>query len=249
MPRGCEVKSLIVGDLHPDKSTAGFSRFDDVARALELVFERALKRRVDEVLFLGDLADPESENLVRCITLFAEFASKLDVEGIDTIAIPGNHDVLEDGYGTTTLDPLAFVAGVTLVKRPRYVQVGAGEAVVLLPYVPTSHAYDPKAEVCELAAELTRVGLGAKVAAVAGHLMLEGIATGSETKDMARGRDVFFPIDTVRRLFPNALLFNAHYHRRQTYRGVEIPGSVCRFTRDECENVPGILEVDTERGG
>jgi hypothetical protein len=41
-----------------------------------------------------------------------------------------------------------------------------------------------------------------------------------------------------------ARLFNGHYHRRQTFRGITIPGALERLTRGEIEHEPGFLIVD-----
>jgi hypothetical protein len=79
---------------------------------------------------------------------------------------------------------------------------------------------------------------------VIGHLMLEGIAPGSETTDMARGRDVFLPVAALRAAFPDCVICNGHYHTAQTYKTVHIPGSLIRLTKGEIGNVPGYLIVD-----
>lgn len=77
---------------------------------------------------------------------------------------------------------------------------------------------------------------------IVGHLMIEGIAVGSETRDMPRGRDVFLPIDSLRDHFPDAKIVNGHYHDGQMYKGVHIPGALARFTVGEAQNTPRFLE-------
>ncbi|MFA4974900.1 MAG: hypothetical protein WC683_20040, partial [bacterium] len=78
---------------------------------------------------------------------------------------------------------------------------------------------------------------------VAGHLCIEGAMLGSETTDMARGRSVEFPVAACSEAEAN-LLCNGHYHKRQTVRGVECPGSLVRLAFGEEHNEPRWLEVE-----
>jgi len=43
---------------------------------------------------------------------------------------------------------------------------------------------------------------------------------------MPRGRDVFWPLDALREVCPDALLVGGHHHRRQIYRGVQVVGAL-----------------------
>jgi hypothetical protein len=55
---------------------------------------------------------------------------------------------------------------------------------------------------------------------------------------------VFFPISTVRKRWPKAVMMNGHYHERQNYRGVQVPGSLVRLTHSEEKNDPGFLVLE-----
>lgn len=229
-----------MGDAHYDARTAGFPRFDDVRDALNRAADAAIEQRADCFIFGGDLCDPGSPELVRAICAAQDIVWKLDQGGVTSYWLSGNHDTFEDGHGTTTLDPIDQFGrefGSYVIKEPvcddeRYSGIG------FLPYVENSRSYDPAAVVRGWAAE------GKMPKLVVGHLMLEGIAAGSETADFPRGRDVFWPLDELDRLFPDAVLVAAHFHKPQVFGRVQVVGSLCNLTRAEIGNVPGYLVID-----
>jgi hypothetical protein len=120
-------------------------------------------------------------------------------------------------------------------------EVLPGEYVGFLPFTPSSHAYDP-----EVALENFKIGatIGGELKMIVGHLNLEGIAPGSEVENFPRGREVFFPIEKAKKMFPNAVLVNGHIHRRQVHRGVHVVGSLVQLTKGEVGNEPGFLVVE-----
>ena len=237
------MKIVITSDWHLDAHTLGVERFGDVEAAATRVVQHALDVKADAFFFLGDLCDPDAPNLIRCVTAAQDLAMMFDNgEGNESVWVAGNHDVLEDGRGTTVLDPLdALGDSVWVIEEPVCFELCGGKLpVVVLPYTPLSHTYDPEFELRKIAAE--RDAKAVKV--VATHLMLQGIQAGSEESDFPRGRDLFFPVELARELFPNAVFVAGHYHFAQTYQGVHIPGSLARLTRADASNQPGFLEID-----
>jgi len=242
------MRVIVTSDWHPDKATAGFERFGDVRVAVERSVERAVEVKAGLYLFEGDLVtnDPSLDFYIRCLGL-AQIASRdLRRAGVPSIWMPGNHDVFEDGLGTTALDPLEFsdgVVGVAVEPSVIRLEPSSPKLAVLLPYPAPSRVYDPAEFVEE---EARALGDRARdVVLVAGHLMIEGIERGSESDDMARGRDLFFPVEAVRRCFPKAVMTNGHYHRRQVFNGVHVPGSIAGgLTRGEVGCEPGFLELE-----
>ncbi len=242
------MKLLVISDLHLDAKTAGFPRFDDVEGAMWAAAERAIDWKADAFLCLGDVSDPDSPEMIRAICAVNRIGRELHRELIPSYWVVGNHDTLEDGHGTTVLDPVSY----RVVKTPHLVAfkrgprtgklthtTGPGDKTIgFLPYTSLSHTYDPAEVVRSWHREGTRVDL------IAGHLMLEGLGHGSETTDYPRGRDVFFPIDVCRELYPDAVLLCGHYHAAQTYRGVHIPGSLVNLTKAERDHTPGWLEIE-----
>jgi DNA repair exonuclease SbcCD nuclease subunit len=178
---------------------------------------------------------------------FAQHMSDLDKPNI---WITGNHDVVEDARGSHTLMGVKGLQtnGKTLVadhpllfaladprKSGRYV------GVACLPFVAPSNSYDPSEAIRIMKEEESSK---APIRIVIAHLNIEGITPGSETKDMARGRDVYLPIDLLKETFPKAQIWNGHYHEQQTFNGVHIPGSLLRLTHGEEHHNPGFALVD-----
>ena len=249
------MKILCTSDWHPDWVTAGVPRFDDVQETVERTVDYALAEGVDAYFFLGDLCDPGTSRSYRAIALLIRVAMTLAEEGIQVICLTGNHDVIEDGSGSSTLAPLEELGCVYVVSRPALTAVTPNGApplnVLCLPFTPRSHPYDPE----EVVREHAKNG-GDDIHLVIGHLNIEGIAAGSETTDLPRGRQVFFPYELCKELLPNATLLNGHYHERQHWRGkggkdkqgIHIPGAPQRLTFSEEQNDPGFFILEVEHG-
>lgn len=237
------MKVIVTGDWHPDRSTAGYSRFDDVREAVGVTVDHANKVGPSLYVFDGDLCDPDSSDLVRSIVMAQQAAIALDGE---SLWVAGNHDVIDSGRGDTVLDPLESVPDAVVATRPVLREFGVGgEAltVACFPYVEAALSYDPIAVLTEFGKQIANGGWSA-VKLVVSHLMLEGIEPGNETEDMPRGRDVFLPVDAVRSAFPEAVIVNGHYHRAQVFRGVYLPGSIVNLTKADANHTPGFLEID-----
>lgn len=240
------MKILVTSDWHTDAMTAGVDRGPDLEEAVAETIDAAIEAKVDLYLFLGDLCDPDGVRSHRAAAVGVRAAARLQRVGVVSRWVVGNHDVIEDGSGTNTLagvDAVGwFDGGVAVYDAPcteLFNNPNSDDRVMMvaLPFTPRSHAYDPVAFLEEVESHNGPV-------IVAGHLNIEGIGPGSETIDMPRGRDVFFPLAAVKKRFPKALMLNGHYHTRQTFNGIVIPGSLERLTFGEEKNEPGYLIVE-----
>lgn len=102
------MKILIISDLHLDWVTHGVPRLSDLESALEIVLDTVQAEDVETVLVLGDLFDPDGgSGVFQAMSVAINFASVLSRADVTSLWIAGNHDVIEDGSGTTTLSPLA----------------------------------------------------------------------------------------------------------------------------------------------
>lgn len=243
------MRIIITSDWHLDAVTAGVPRFDDLHDDVEQTVDNALSCSAAAYLFLGDLTDPDNPRTLRAVTYALDVAQRLECGDVSTCWLAGNHDVIEDGFNTSTVSPFATIA--CALTEPYVAEVGRVQrgvvTVVGLPFTARSHTYDPATELERLkreAEEQDRKIFSRNPVIVIGHLNIEGASVGSETTEMARGRDVFWPTDAVDDLFPNALKFNGHYHRAQNRDGIIIPGSLERLRLDEAEHEPGYLMVD-----
>lgn len=249
------MRLLHCSDAHADWSTAGFRRYGDVERAMEQTVEAAIAEKCGFYLFTGDLADPDGgATTLRASALAVRCASRLREEGIESEWVVGNHDVSEDGHGTSSLSPLWGISmgerktklvGTLRVRdaktAPPHVStvpanylIADDTLLVTLPYPSLARPYDP----AEVLAEYTRQWGGRVV--VATHLQFAGIVPGEESREMARKRDVPFPWEVCR---PGWLVLGGHYHERQVWTApngvrVHIAGALARLTHGEERNRP-----------
>jgi len=232
------MKILVTSDWHGDATTAGVERYEDVEAAALEVLDAAINDAglVDAFFFLGDLTDPDPPRCWRAAELAIRIAKELHTAGIPSVWLTGNHDVLEDGNGSHTLQPLKATGFGWVVDGPGVSSVIPGIKFLALPFVARSNNYDP--------IEVVKRSAGESVQLVVGHLNVEGIEPGSESSEFARGRDVFLPLAQIKQAWPNAVVCNGHYHRPQEYHGVHVPGSLVRLTRAEANNTPGYLMIE-----
>lgn len=239
------MKIVCSSDWHLDQSTTGVDRYDDVCSAIDESVKAAIDLKADAYLMCGDLTDPNTVRAHRAVAKAVEVQRRLYAADVLPIFVAGNHDVIEDGSGKTTMSPLAET-GLGLVYESPGADEVHGVTVIALPFTSTSHDYDPAEHIVEVKGTLeTRPGnhMDSPVLIV-GHLMLVGISPGSETTHMPRGRNVYWPTDAIKEHFPNALAIGGHYHTPQEYNGVTIIGSMVRLRFDERDNSPGYIVVD-----
>lgn len=228
------MKVLFSSDWHLDAVTAGVAREEEILGAVSETVKAAEQQKVDLYVMSGDLTDPDTALTHPAVGHAVGVAMTLDRLGIDQAWIPGNHDVVESGALHHTM--LALKRVTRVFDLPSQALFGSGFKVAFLPYTPRSHSYDPT--------DWVEKHLEPDVRLVVGHLNIEGITPGSETTEMARGRDVFYPVEAIEMAAPNAFMECGHYHERQTYRGVYIPGSLCRLSFGEQHNTPGYTIVE-----
>jgi DNA repair exonuclease SbcCD nuclease subunit len=237
------VKLLATSDWHGDWTTRGISRFDEVECAAHHTVATAMEQNVDAYLFLGDLCDPDSGSSVfRVVALAVEVARRLADAGIPSVWLAGNHDVIEDGSGQTTLTPLRALAHglVHVVEHPGVVKRAGHPHIACLPFTASSHGYDTAGEAARL------IG-GQTDAIVVSHLTVPGMQPGEETTEMPRGREVLYPFEATRRV---SVRLSGHYHRRQSFvpkdggPPIEVVGSLARLTFAEEKNEPRFLLIE-----
>lgn len=228
--------------------TSGVDRFDDISKAIAKVISAA-KEDGGPVYFLGDWSDPQNARTTRCEAHAIGVAVVLRTEGVSSVWLTGNHDVIEDGYNSHILLPLKKYAETTayctVIDKPTvFVPQHSNYQIIALPYTSRAAAYDPEAFI-EHAAKVVDPTLPV---VIMGHLDVEGITPGSEIAEMPRGRQVFWPLKAIAKHFPKARLFGGHIHKRQLWRahGVElqIVGSLDRLSFSEEHDSPGFLVVD-----
>jgi DNA repair exonuclease SbcCD nuclease subunit len=254
------MKIVVCSDVHLDWVTMGVSRFEEIANALYQTVTAARDNETGEpglYLFLGDLSNPDSGSAVfRCIEHVLKMAAILSQGGIESHWLAGNHDVIEDGSGHTTLWPLngigegsGLARNVFVHEKPWRMLVPMAKPrfnLIALPYTATSHPYDP--------ADFLKRSFDDRLPnLVIGHMTsIPGVTPGEETREMPRGRETVFPAAVVEQALADGYVvhcFNGHFHRRQSVRTeggavIHIPGSLARLTAGEEDHEPSFFELE-----
>ena len=230
------MKLVITSDWHHDAYTDGLPRASDVEKAIWESVEHAHKVGADAYMMLGDLSDPDNVRSHRASNFALSVASVLGEYGIPNYWLTGNHDVIEDGGGGSTMGCLKHLGGYTvLLDQPMVFYIGEVPCLAL-PFPSRSSNYAPEDFV---------KGVPQDIRVVVGHLNVDGITLGSETSHMPRGRDVFWPLDTLRENLPDSVYVGGHYHEAQTWQGdLHIVGSPLRFTHGEEGSTPSIMTLE-----
>lgn len=236
-----------------DAVTAGRLRLPEFKDYVLKLRGAIQQEKPDLVSIKGDYFDPGGMN-AHGLTVELMFAVEgihrdtFDVGGRD-VWIPGNHDVIETSEGYTTISPVARAVrggfchstrkdgigpdiGPVICERPKLIEFPTFY-VLALPYVARAVGFDYQDGVDKLF-ESKRHDLPV---VVMGHLTVPGATLGSESKEMARGRDVDLPNLTK---WKPRVVMNGHYHRAQRVKvnGYEviIPGSPMRFNFGEARD-------------
>lgn len=251
------MRILTCGDLHADAYTAGLQRFADVERSLWGAARLAVEQGCAYFVQVGDLCDPGPQ-ASRCAAVAIEVSAWLIVRGVRVRWLVGNHDVVEDGTGSSTLEPVAEFGrslgdfGPASVKqcavwsRPSIEWLDGDDVfVVALPHPARGFEYVPADYVRSIA---PAAYAEARVVLVFGHLTVPGKVRGTESVEMARGREVLYPVaECVEKWGDSCVLVDGHYHAssRRAQGPVLVPGSVERLDKGEACNDSSvfILEV------
>lgn len=243
------MKILLTSDWHLDAVTAGVPRLGEFSEYIGKIVQAVRDHGVDTIAILGDYFDPGKMNGPEMTTVLFDTADRLGTSGADRVIwIAGNHDVIESPGGWTTISPLESAIGngafhddcckcavQTVFQRPQFMKPREGFGILALPYTArTLDVSDHLSGAIEAAEAYRKEG---NPMIVLGHLSVPGAVQGSESKEMARGRDADIPFDSLANLSP-ALVANGHYHKAQIVKGpggveVVIPGSPHRFTFGE----------------
>jgi DNA repair exonuclease SbcCD nuclease subunit len=241
------LKLLVTSDWHDDAVTLGIARRPELLRYVAELKRAIVAENVQVAINAGDFADPgsmlASEYAADIIRELYELGATTSVGGL--VAIAGNHDVVEVDRPLTTLSPFAEVlrlasfdeSNMYVAEVPRSVRI-ENVAFLCLPYLARAYAEKQRVDLDDAAFEQARAFRedGCKIVVV-GHRTVAGARCGSESAEMARGRDLDLPIARIAELKPE-LVFNGHYHIPQIVRaghGIEvaIPGSPLAYTTDD----------------
>lgn len=260
------MRVLVTSDWHLDAVTAGVPRRGEVLAFAAKILRVALDAKPDLFLHLGDWYTPGSMRDALYASDVARFIAAMGrclPKGSRAVYLTGNHDELDlfdrehPDLDPAGADPDARFAVSTLTaarsfammfshaavcEMPRVIALPNDWALLALPHCAPVLGVDYAAAVRERAAMDPRAKW-----IVASHLTIPGAMLGSESRELARGRDDLLPIDEIAKLSPR-LIVNGHYHRPQVVPSaagdIVIPGSPVRMTFAERDDRKGYLLID-----
>ncbi len=192
--------TLIVGDVHlgaslsvgkPGIGTALNSRIIDQSSLLDWIYETAINKLADAIIFTGDICEDSKPDYI-LLDIFIKFLKRCEIANIQIHIVAGNHDIKRAGnYYTSFLDLIssAEIHNTFIYKHVNTIY-RAGACFTLFPY------RDRRAFNCDsnvkaveiLADKLTYESAEMPVGwdrVLVGHLALEGsLPVGNEIDDL-----------------------------------------------------------------
>lgn len=258
------MRVLVTSDWHLDAVTAGVPRREEVLAFAAKILRVAIDAKPDLFLHLGDWYTPGSMRdalYASDISRFIAAMGRVLLPRAGHVYLAGNHDELDlfdrehpnlDPAGadpdrrlpvsTLTAVDVWMPVGGRVCEVPTAIALPNDWALLALPHCAPVLGIDYAQAVRERAAMDPRAKW-----IVASHLTIPGAMLGSESRELARGRDDLLPIDEIAKLSPR-LIVNGHYHRPQVVPSaagdIVIPGSPVRMTFAERNDPKGYLLID-----
>jgi DNA repair exonuclease SbcCD nuclease subunit len=116
------AKALLYTDLHIHSHKDSVKRLDDCLQVLKWVFDQAAQKKVDHVIFLGDLFHDRNKIDVMVYTkTFQVFKEAMSNNpSFDVHLLVGNHDMyLKETWEINSVAPLTAIQGVNIIDHPR----------------------------------------------------------------------------------------------------------------------------------
>lgn len=149
------MKALLFADAHIHPHKRSTERLDDCVKALEWVFQTAIDRKIETILFLGDLFHDRQKIDVltyqRTFEVFEKYLCKMgkEVEHFESshyappfeiFLLLGNHDLFHyQKWDISSVNPLRQLPGVVVVDRPCALRIGGNSDGHLVGFLPYTH--------------------------------------------------------------------------------------------------------------
>lgn len=264
------MRVLVTSDWHLDAVTAGVPRREEVLAFAAKILRVAIDAKPDLFLHLGDWYTPGSMRdalYASDISRFVSAMSRLLLPRATHVYLAGNHDELDlfdrehpnlnpAGADPDRRLPVSTLTAVAtwmysvpvegrVCEQPMAIALPNEWALLALPHCAPVLGVDYAQAVRECVGDFGASRLTKWI--VAAHLTIPGAMLGSESRELARGRDDLLPIDEIAKLSPR-LIVNGHYHRPQVVPSaagdIVIPGSPVRMTFAERDDRKGYLLID-----
>lgn len=237
-------KALIFSDIHIHPHKKSLDRLQDCLKALEWVFSTAKERKINDIIFAGDLfQDRQKIDVMTYHMTFDIFEKHCDGK-LNVWLLLGNHDLwFHDKWDISSVKPFAALRGVTVIEQPCTLEIG-GTPIDFLPYThsPVEHLDSLRKN--------HKGRKGQKV--LFGHLAVHGAVLNTLHNTQS---DVIIEHDGEMIKVDDSVfegwdrVFLGHYHGQQKIgKNAEYVGSTLQLTFGEAFQHKHIIDFDLEDG-
>lgn len=245
------MKFIIFSDIHIHPHKKSTERLDDCIKVLEWVFESALSRKINNILFLGDLFhDRQKIDVLTYQNTFEVLEKYLCNNKINLFLLLGNHDLWHyQKLDISSVNPLRKLPGIKVINKPSVLKISeSSDDDFYFAFLPYTH--NPINDLIEIEKEWKLKVKNDQNKILGGHISVDGAVWNVKYKttadvtvehdgDMVRvGSDIFKNWDKV---------FLGHYHAEQKLDDiVEYVGSPLQLSFGEAFQKKHIIEFDTD---
>jgi DNA repair exonuclease SbcCD nuclease subunit len=232
-------KLLLFSDLHLHPHKRSNQRLEDCLTALRWVFDTAIEKGINYVLFGGDLFHDRQKIEIytyqKAFEIFAEYSKK---NKFHVYLLLGNHDLwFNDKTNISSVMPLSVLPNITVIGKPSRIDID-GHNWDFIPYT-----HNP----IESLEQLKNLHSTMKYAL--GHLALDGaVLHGNQHSDVTIEHDGDM-VNISASLFDHyKYTFLGHYHAEQRVnKKVEYIGSPLQLSFGEAFQTKHIILFDQEK--
>lgn len=243
------MKTLIFTDLHIHPHKKSTERLEDCLAAFSWVFEIAKKRKISNIVFLGDLFhDRQKIDVLAYQKTFEIMEGHLLGGSLNLHLLLGNHDLWHyQRLDVSSVNPLRNLPGVTVISEPCVKEISEGSEIFRMGFLPYTH--NPQEDIKKVEKEWRSSAKEGERMVLGGHIAVDGAVwnlkyntlsevTVEHEGDMVRvGPEIFKNWDRV---------FLGHYHAAQKLNDrVEYIGSPLQLSFGEAGQEKHLAIYDT----
>jgi DNA repair exonuclease SbcCD nuclease subunit len=235
------MKILLFSDIHIHSHKKSLERLDDCLSVLDWVFQLAVDRQIQHVVFLGDLFHERHKidvlSYQRTFEIFDKYMSRNAVPLFKLYLLLGNHDLWHlQKWDVSSVFPLGSISGVHVISYPCTELIGK-YPISFLPYT------DNPIET------LKQIKNDAEYKILMGHCAVDGgvlNSRGGHGPEVTVEHDGnMVRVDT--KVFKDwNQVFLGHYHEQQKINNVEYIGSPLELSFGEAFSEKHVIIYDLE---
>ena len=136
------MKVAIIGDLHLGVAPTNLVKFDSIFESQKRFLEELLipelkKRKIDTIIFTGDIFDQRKRIDVKIMQYVEDFFERISKK-FTIYVIQGNHDTyLKDDLSITSLSLIKNKNNITVINKIQTIDIN-GEKILMVPWLTTA---------------------------------------------------------------------------------------------------------------